>query len=86
MIKNRNAIRANILKMRKNPHVRTKSDIDRGYHSSNDPSMDNISSDMYEQIIKNHFIQRGCWIPSRYKKFPRFTIFTNSNNENKKEY
>ena len=47
-MQNRNAIRANILKMRKNPFIKTKSDVDKGYHSSNDPSMDNISSEMYE--------------------------------------
>jgi len=49
MIKNRNAIRANILKMRKNPFIKNKLDsVDKGYNSSNDPIMDNISSDMYE--------------------------------------
>lgn len=39
--------------------------------------MDQMSSEMYEQVMKNHFITRGCWVPTRYKKFPRFTIFTN---------
>ena len=49
---------------------------DRGYHSSTDPHMDKVSAEMYDQIIQDHLIRRGCWIPSRFKKFPRFTIFT----------
>lgn len=48
--------------------------------------MDQISSEMYEQIIKNHFIQRACWVPSRYKKFPRFTIFTSNKDQLKKAH
>jgi len=36
---------------------------DRGYHSSNDPYMDKISGDMYDQIIQDHIVRRGCWIP-----------------------
>lgn len=57
---------------------RSEFEEDKGYYSSNDPYMDQISSEMYEQIIQNHFIQRACWVPSRYKKFPRFTIFTSN--------
>jgi HEAT repeat protein len=38
--------------------------------------MDAVSAEMFEQIIAEHLHRRGCWIPSRFKKFPRFTIFT----------
>jgi hypothetical protein len=51
-------------------------DVERGYHSNTDPFMDEQSADMYEMVIQDHLIRRGCWIPSRFKKFPRFTIFT----------
>jgi hypothetical protein len=47
-----------------------------GYNSSIESSKDKISNELYESIIKEHLIRRGCWIPSRFKKFPRFTIFT----------
>lgn len=49
---------------------------ERGYHSSTDPHMDNVSSEMFDQVLNDHLIRRGCWLPSRFKKFPRFTIFT----------
>lgn len=51
-------------------------DIDRGYYSNIEPRDENMSNEMYEHIINEHLIRRGCWIPSRFKKFPRFTIFT----------
>ena len=38
--------------------------------------MDKYSTEMYDHIINEHLIRRGCWLPSRFKKFPRFTIFT----------
>lgn len=51
-------------------------ETEKGYHSSVEPPMDQFSAEMYDVIIKEHLIRRGCWIPSRFKKFPRFTIFT----------
>jgi hypothetical protein len=58
-------------------HKKKKADdVEKGYNSNVEPAPDKFSSEMYDHIIKEHLIRRGCWMPSRFKKFPRFTIFT----------
>jgi hypothetical protein len=41
-------------------------DHERGYYSSNEPYLDQVSAEMYEQVIKDHLVKRQCWIPSRF--------------------
>lgn len=47
-----------------------------GYNTAGEAFSDQVSAEMYEQILREHFNRRNQWMPSRYKKFPRFTIYT----------
>jgi hypothetical protein len=31
----------------------------------------------FEQILDYHFKRRSSWMPNRFKKMPRFTIYSN---------
>ena len=33
---------------------------------------------MYSQILADHFEKRGFWAPARFKRFPRFAVFTSN--------
>ena len=64
------------MRLKDKPPGPVMDDTDRGYHSATDPHPDQTSAELYDQVVQDHLVKRGCWIPSRFKKFPRFTIFT----------
>lgn len=52
---------------------------DQGYNTSGEPEMDRVSAEIFEEVVNDHMMRRACWVPSRFKRFPRFTIFTQRN-------
>lgn len=52
--------------------------MSNGYNSSSEPVMDSVSKDIYTQILDEHMKRRCYWAPARYKRFPRFAMFTQS--------
>lgn len=49
---------------------------DRGYNTSGEPLAGSDGEDLYGQVMQDHLIRKGCWKPARFKRYPRFTIFT----------
>lgn len=48
--------------------------------------MDKPSLDLFKQVIEQHIFKQSAWLPMRYKRFPRFTIYTKDKQISDKEH
>lgn len=48
--------------------------------------MDVATEELQNQLMEYAILKRKAWSPRRFKKFPRFTIFLNREEDTAKEY
>ncbi|CDW76398.1 UNKNOWN [Stylonychia lemnae] len=64
-----------------------KASVDlNGYLTSQEHPLDLATQDLQQQLMEYAIIKRKAWSPKRFKKFPRFTIFLNREEDTGKDY
>eukprot|EP00347_Sterkiella_histriomuscorum_P010993 403374156 len=76
-----------VLQQRQPKHQVKYSIIDQsGYLTQQEHPIDLASEELQNQLMEYAILKRKAWSPKRFKKFPRFTIFLNREEDIGKEY